>query len=152
MAEQPTFADFSFRGDPAKVKIAVLGPAAPSGVGYLRSLNIEHVSPAHLVRPEISRPTQDAVSPRSLAQKENILSEQITIGAMRRWFWMRKPDAGFILHNFPATLLQAKLLDEWLEARGENLTAVVVFPSAPADVVEYYHTVGCEVIAAATAA
>jgi adenylate kinase len=44
---------------------------------------------------------------------------------MRRWFWTRKPDAGFVLTDFPATLLQAKVLDEWLDARDESLDAVL---------------------------
>jgi len=41
---------------------------------------------------------------------------------MRKWFWARKPDAGFLLEDFPATLLQALVFDEWLEARGETIT------------------------------
>jgi len=44
---------------------------------------------------------------------------------MRRWFWARKSSAGFILASFPYTLLQAKIFDEWLEVRGESLTAVI---------------------------
>lgn len=44
---------------------------------------------------------------------------------MRKWFWTRKPDAGFALTGFPATLLQAKVFDEWLDARGEALDGVI---------------------------
>jgi adenylate kinase len=152
VAELPTFASFSLRGDPAKAKIAVLGPLSSLRAESLRSLNIEHVSPALLVRPEISRPVRDAVAREAASPKEYVPSELAVIGAMRRWFWARKPDAGFILHGFPATLLQAKLLDEWLEVRGERLSAIVMSPACDAGVTEYYHTAGCELFVAASAA
>jgi len=61
---------------------------------------------------------------------------------MRRWFFARKPDAGFVLSHFPATLLQAKVFDEWLETRDEALTAVLALPGADAALVEHYQTLG----------
>lgn len=61
---------------------------------------------------------------------------------LRKWFWARKPDAGFLLEGFPATLLQALVFDEWLEARGETLTAVFAPASAATDVVRHYRTQG----------
>jgi adenylate kinase len=67
---------------------------------------------------------------------------------MRRWFWTRKPDAGFVLADFPATLLQAKVFDEWLDARGEHLTAGVVTSecSGALPVVEHYRNLGLDLI------
>lgn len=72
-------------------------------------------------------------------------SDKVAVATMRRWFFARKPDAGFALSGFPATLLQAKLFDEWLDARDEDLDAV--FASANADetlaqVAEHYRTLG----------
>jgi adenylate kinase len=61
---------------------------------------------------------------------------------MRRWFFARKPDAGFVLTDYPATLLQAQVLDEWLETRGESLDAVWAGPGAPAAVVTHYRELG----------
>ena len=62
---------------------------------------------------------------------------------LRKWFWARKPDAGFLLEGFPATLLQALVFDEWLEARGETLTAVLAADPLSADPVNtYYRTQG----------
>jgi adenylate kinase len=66
---------------------------------------------------------------------------------LRKWFWARKPDAGFLLEGFPATLLQALVFDEWLEACGDNLTAVFAAPLssealAKDDVVTHYRTQG----------
>ena len=62
---------------------------------------------------------------------------------LRKWFWARKPDAGFLLEGFPATLLQALVFDEWLEARGENLTAIFASNPQSADAVTtHYRTQG----------
>lgn len=77
-----------------------------------------------------------------------------TLALMRRWFWARKPDAGFVLTDFPATLLQAKVLDEWLDARDETLDAV----TAPApevvapELIDHYRDLGLLSLAAATSA
>ena len=64
------------------------------------------------------------------------------LALMRRWFFARKPDAGFVLTEFPATLLQAKVFDEWLEARDEALNGVMVGAGAGDAVVEHYRTLG----------
>jgi adenylate kinase len=71
---------------------------------------------------------------------------------MRRWFFARKPDAGFLLTEFPATLLQAKVFDEWLDARNEALNGVVVGDAAVPLIVEHYRTLGLVIQASALAA
>src|SRR5687768_4328477 len=96
-----------------------------------RSLNLEHVSPLSLKGPEISRRTASAA-----AEEANRLT------LMRRWFFARKPDAGFVLTDFPATLLQAKVFDEWLDARDEALNAVYAGFGADQLIVEHYRTLG----------
>jgi len=65
--------------------------------------------------PGISRP--------STSRKLREVEFQLSI--MRRWFWARKPDAGFLLYGFPATMLQALVFDEWLDTRNESLDAVI---------------------------
>ena len=96
-----------------------------------RSLNLEHVSPARLLRLGISH------HPASAA-----VNEAATLALLRRWFFARKPDAGFVLTDFPATLLQALVFDEWLDARDESLAAVSAAPGSSAAVVEHYRTLG----------
>jgi len=85
------------------------------------------------VQQEISRRTRSAL-PRDVNQAH--------LALLRKWFRARKPDAGYLLEGFPATLLQALVLDEWLETRDESLTAVFAGPAAPADVVAHYRTQG----------
>ena len=121
----------------AKVKFLLLGPSSPHFAGLLlqgRSLNLEHVSPASLVQQEISRRTRSAL-PRD--------TNQLTMALLCKWFGAREPDAGFLLEGFPATLLQALVFDEWLEARGENLTACFALdPLSAEPVVTHYRTSG----------
>jgi adenylate kinase len=132
----------------AKAKIILLGQPGPHFADLVsqgRSLNIEHVSPAFLVQQEISRRTphgqQAAQAISRSASPQNI--DRIHLAILRKWFWARKPDAGFLLEGFPATLLQALVFDEWLEARGETLTCCFVPDLQNADpVVTYYRTQG----------
>ena len=125
---------FSGSGAAARAKFLLLGSTdflVENLMNRARSLNIEHVSPARLVRPEISRRPVSAVA-----------EEANTLALMRRWFFARKPDAGFVLSEFPATLLQAKVFDEWLDARDESLQGVFVSLGSNESVVLHYRTLG----------
>ena len=109
-------------------------------MNWVRSLNLEHVSPATL-RSEISRRPGPAGA-----------EEAATLALMRKWFFTRKPDAGFVLTDFPATLLQAKVFDEWLDARDETLNGVVGGPGSSESVVQHYRTLGLLIEASELAA
>ena len=125
---------FSRFGPPARTKLLLLGSPdfrSENLMNQVRSLNLEHVSPATLMRSEISRRTRPAGT-----------DEAITLALLRRWFFARKPDAGFVLTDFPATLLQAKVFDEWLDARNEALSAAIAGPGSPEPVVLHYRTLG----------
>ena len=114
-------------------KVVLLGGPAEGGpFTVFRSLNLEHVSPALLKGRGISPLT--ALTGRK--------DEVALLALLRRWFFARKPDAGFVLTDFPATLLQAKVFDEWLEVRGEAISFVLAGPGAPAALVEHYGTLG----------
>ncbi len=92
--------------------------------------------------PEISRRPASAA-----AEEANKLA------LMRRWFFARKPDAGFVLTDFPATLLQALVFDEWLDARDEALSAALVAgPGSLESVVSHYRSLGLLLEAAELAA
>ena len=124
---------FAGFGPVTKARLVLLGSSdfQSSLMNRARSLNLEHVSPFGLKRPEISRRTASAA-----AEEAHLLA------LMRRWFFARKPDAGFVLTDFPATLLQAKVFDEWLAARDEALNAVIAAPGANESVVQHYRTLG----------
>ena len=129
-----TLDPFAGFGPPAQTKFLILGSLDFRWEALLnraRSLNLEHVSPARLKRPEISR------RPASAAAEEATL-----LALMRRWYFARKPDAGFVLIDFPATLLQARVFDEWLDTRDEALHAVFAGSGAAGAVVEHYRGLG----------
>lgn len=112
-------------------------------MNWTRSLHIEHVSPAHLLRQEICRRSPLGQAAQLAQQRGTDLPGESLVSLMRRWFHARKPDAGFALCGFPATLLQARILAEWLDARDESLDAV--FASAPVPdeaLADYYRTFG----------
>lgn len=135
---------FARSGPPGRSKLLLLGSLDFHSEKLMdrgRSLNLEHVSPRTLKGPEISRRPASAT-----AEEANRLA------LMRRWFFARKPDAGFLLTEFPATLLQALVLDEWLEARDEALTAVIAGPGSDESVVSHYRTLGLLMEAGALAA
>jgi len=119
----------------------------------LRSLNIEHVSPAGLMQQEISRRTPLGLTAERAASRGQTVSDETTLALMRRWFWARKPDAGYALTGFPATLLQAKVFDEWIEVRDEALHGVIVGEdSSFQSVIEHYRTLGLAIEVGAIAA
>lgn len=125
---------FARSGALAKTKLLVLGSSVfpPENLmNRLRSLNLEHVSPAKLMRSEISRRATSVAA-----------EEAATLAVMRKWFFTRKPDAGFVLTDFPATLLQAKVFDEWLDARDESLDGVLAGPGSNESLVSHYRTLG----------
>lgn len=70
------------------------------------------------------------------------MTDETMLALLRRWFWSRKPDAGFALQGFPATLLQAKVFDEWLETRDETIHAVFAASGSSEPVIEHYRTLG----------
>ena len=150
MVGPTTFSTFSFRGNPAKAKLLILGGSSPALADRSRSLNIEHVSSTQLVRSEISRQTPLGRQAGQALQRGLTTSDETLLAVLRRWFWTRKPDAGFVLADFPATLLQAKVVDEWLEARGEQLTACLLPEATPLSlaVIDHYRTLGLDVVAA----
>lgn len=150
MVGPATFSTFSLRGNPAKAKLLILGGSSPALAERSRSLNIEHVSSTQLVRSEISRQTPLGRQAGQALQRGSAAPDETLLAVLRRWFWTRKPDAGFVLADFPATLLQAKVFDEWLEARGEQLTAGLLpaAPWVPVDVIEHYRTLGLDLVAA----
>ena len=136
---------FSSFGPPAQLKFLLLGSSPQSNGKWenqLRSLTIEHVSLADLIQREISRASSLGQMVERAIRQESLLSDETTLAVVRRWFWARKPDAGFALTGFPATLLQAKVFDEWLDARDENLHGVIILNNSTELLVEHYRTLG----------
>jgi adenylate kinase len=127
---------FSPFGASSKKKLLLLGSPVPETelADRARSLHIEHVSPSCLMQREISRSPQPAPSGPRRAEA--------ALALLRRWFFSRKPDAGFLLTGFPATLLHARVFDEWLDARNEALDAVFAAAGSADPVAGHYDGLG----------
>ena len=140
---------FSLPGLAAGAKLLYFGAtgALPARLtAEARSLKIEHVSPEALVHQEICRRTPLGRQAQQARQHGAAVPDQTLLAILRKWFWARKPDAGFLLEGFPATLLHARVFDEWLEARDEALTGCLCAglrpPAVKPATVEHYRTFG----------
>ncbi len=128
-------------------KLLVLGGEAGLPEAWLeqfRSLHIEHVSPGALVSQEICRRSPLGQSAEHAIRRGTTVPADTIVALARRWFMARKPDAGFALQGFPATLLQARILDEWLDSRDESLDVVIALSPASArgELADYYRLHG----------
>lgn len=119
-------------------------------ISWSRSLHIEHVSAADLVQQEIARRSALGQAAENAARQGSPLPDAVTFAVLRRWFWARRPEAGFVLQDFPATLLQAQVFDEWLDTRECALTALFLTTATLGShpVVEHYRNLGLEIIPA----
>ena len=142
---------FSLPGLVAGAKLLCFGAGGAHSArlaAEARSLKLEHVSPEALVHQEICRRTPLGQQAAQARRHGAAVPDQILLAIVRKWFWTRKPDAGFLLEGFPATLLHARVFDEWLEAREEALTGCFWAGPLPAPVtvgaavVEHYRTLG----------
>jgi adenylate kinase len=149
-----TFSQYGFTAAAKLVCFGVFGSLPASMTIEARSLKIEHVSPETLMQQEICRRTPLGQQAAKARQHGATVPDQTMLAILRKWFWARKLDAGFLLSGFPATLLHACVFDEWLDARGEALTGCVHFepeigaapaatsPAVNPAVIEHYRTLG----------
>jgi adenylate kinase len=149
-----TFSRFGLTAAAKLLYFDAPGTLPASWASEVCSLKIEHVSPETLVHQEICRRTPLGLQSAKARQHGLTVPDQTLLSILRKWFWARKPDAGFLLSGFPATLLHARVFDEWLEAREEALTGCLwVAPevrgptAAPGlavvpAVIEHYRTLG----------
>lgn len=102
----------------ARTKFVLMGPPGALGsrvVSSVRSLNnFEHVNIAYA----------DGAGGVSGVPARRI---DESMRELRHWFFGRRRSHGFLLEGFPFNTLQALVLDEWLEARDETLTACLWF-------------------------
>lgn len=111
----------------AQLKIILLGPPGALSrrvIDPVRSLQkCDDVSADDLIDREIAGNTplgQAAARDRTAGRP---VSDTTMLAILRRWFWSRPSDRGFVLAGFPRTVAQAVVFDQWLDERDESLTA-----------------------------
>ena len=95
-------------------------------------MTYEHVLVSDLIRAECERSSPLGSAVEKARRADLPFPDEILVAIVRKWFWSRRSGRGFILCGFPASPVQAMVLDEWLEARGETLDcAALVGPALP---------------------
>ena len=95
--------------------------AAPMAKKY----NLKHLSTGELLRAEIAEGTELGLKAKELIDGGNLVPDEVVEGMIAKAFGKYRDVAGFLLDGFPRTVTQAYDLKEMLEARDEEVTAVI---------------------------
>ena len=111
----------------AHLRLMLVGSAGALSrrvIDSVRSLHhCEFVSADDLLMQEIAgRSAVGTAAARARAAGRPVTDDAM-LAVMRRWYWSRKSNRGFVLSGFPATVIQAMVFDQWLDERDEALTA-----------------------------
>lgn len=111
----------------ARLKLLLLGASGSLSRRVIDSVcslqKCEFVSADDLIAQEIAgRTTLGNAAARCRAAALPVSDETI-LAILRRWFWTRRSDRGFVLAGFPVNVAQALVFDQWLDERDESLTA-----------------------------
>lgn len=120
-------------------RLVLLGPPG-AGKGTLaenlRKLPAEHLSSGELFRQQIRAESTLGQRLQKELEGGSLVSDELTLEIMRKWFFSRPQRKGFLLDGFPRTLPQARAFDEWLEARGQMLDAAILLQLSEEEAVE----------------
>ena len=95
--------------------------AAPLAERY----NLKHISTGALLRGEIAEGSELGRQAKALIDAGSLVPDEIVEGMIARAFGKYTDVEGFLLDGFPRTISQAMDLDEMLDSRGEEVTAVI---------------------------
>jgi len=111
----------------AQLRIVLLGATGALSrrvIDSVCSLHLcENVSADDLVTREIDGKTSLGSAAARCRAAGRSVTDSTIVAIMRRWFWSRRSDRGFVLSGFPATVAQALVFDQWIDERDESLTA-----------------------------
>lgn len=111
------------------INLVLFGPPG-SGKGtqaakLVEEFSLTHVSTGDLFRFEMGNNTPLGQEAKRYIEKGELVPDSVTIGMLSNKL-DKHPDAkGFILDGFPRTIAQAKALDELLEARSQQVDALI---------------------------
>ncbi|MCC5789873.1 MAG: nucleoside monophosphate kinase [Opitutales bacterium] len=109
-------------------RLVLIGPPG-AGKGTLAenlcSFSFDHISSGDIFRGHVRNQTPLGQRLGKSLANGQLVSDELTLETMKKWFWSRKPSQGFLLDGFPRTLSQAQAFDEWLESRSIKLDAVI---------------------------
>lgn len=87
--------------------------------------NLKHLSTGELLRSEIAEGSELGKQAQALINAGSLVPDEIVEGMIATAFGKYKDVDGFLLDGFPRTISQAMDLDEMLDSRDEQVTAVI---------------------------
>ena len=84
-----------------------------------------HISTGDLFRAHISQQTSLGKQVSALIADGHLVPDEITIAMLEEEVDKNPEAKGFIFDGFPRTVAQAEALDEFLQGKGESITAVI---------------------------
>jgi adenylate kinase len=112
-----------------KRRVILLGPPG-SGKGTIASrlvsgFGLRHLSTGHWFRREMREGTGIGKRITQFMDRGELVPDTIVLELMEEWLAAQPTADGFLLDGFPRTVPQAQAFDEWLDARGTPVEAVI---------------------------
>jgi len=92
----------------------------------MREYGVIQISTGDMLRANIRNNTKIGMEAAKFINEGNLVSDELIVEMIRNELQFQDMDSGYLLDGFPRTLPQAKVLDELLEERDEQLDAVLV--------------------------
>ncbi|MDZ4708942.1 MAG: adenylate kinase [Saprospiraceae bacterium] len=111
------------------INLILFGPPG-SGKGtqaqrLVEKYNIAHWSTGDMFRYELSNQTELGKLAKSFMDQGQLVPDHVTIAMLKQRMEQTGSINGFILDGFPRTIAQAQALDELLEEKNVNITALL---------------------------
>jgi adenylate kinase len=111
------------------INLILFGPPG-SGKGTQATKLIEqygllHISTGDLFRFEMGNNTPLGMEAKSYMERGELVPDSVTIGMLKNKVNANPDVAGYIFDGFPRTVAQAEALDQLLDEKGENITALL---------------------------
>ncbi len=120
------------------MKLVFLGaPGAGKGTQaaeMAKRFDLEHASTGDIFRRAVAGGAELGATVKSYLDGGRLVPDELTARVVDRMVLEKEPD--FILDGFPRTLPQARLLEEMLNGRGEELDGVIYFELGRDDALE----------------
>ncbi|MBK8346335.1 MAG: adenylate kinase [Saprospiraceae bacterium] len=121
------------------LNLILFGPPG-SGKGtqaekLIEKYGIMHISTGDLFRYEMGNNTPLGLKAKEYMAKGELVPDEVTIGMLKNKVNSNPDAAGIIFDGFPRTIAQAKALDEFLQEKGMEVTALVALDVPEAELV-----------------
>ena len=87
--------------------------------------NLTHLSTGDIFRYNIKNETELGMLAKTYMDKGDLVPDAVTIQMLQSEVDKNPHSAGFLFDGFPRTLAQAAALDQFLESKGQSITATI---------------------------